>query len=249
MSDQTRRDYVFTIFQTAAALAIPARVYADAPAEVILPPGVYLPSSAHLGHALMSDDRFHPIPPGCPTDYVRPTNGPFNPLFFSAAEFPVVLRLTQLMLGEMSDVGVSRDVAEWFDLYVASADGVRQAELKLSTLHRALATAFYGSAEQHRLAKQSPGTTCQEGIKWILDAAQSRHSKQFMALDAELQKAILHSISDSVVPKPPENPGTRFFTLLKAETIRGFYTSRAGLQELNFRGNAFYARSPGCNSR
>jgi Gluconate 2-dehydrogenase subunit 3 len=249
MSNQTRRDWVLTIGQAAAALAIPSRVYADTPAEVPLPPGVYLPSADHLGHALMSADRFHSISPGCPTDYIRPTNTPFSPLFFSAAEFPVVLRLTQLLLDDISDAGVSQEVAEWFDLYVSSADGVRQAELNLSSLHRALATAFYGSAAQHHIAKPSPATTSQDGIKWILDAAQTQHSSEFMTLDAEQQKVILRSISDEVVPKQLENPGTRFFALLKAETIRGFYTSRAGLQELNFRGNAFYARSPGCNSR
>ena len=249
MSDQTRRNWVFTIGQAAAALAIPARVYADARAEVVLPPGVYVPSAAHLGDALMSDDRFRPIPSGCPTDYVRSTNEPFKPLFFSAAEFPVVLRLTQLMLGDIADSGVSQEVAEWFDLYISSADGVHQAALSLSPLHRALATAVYGSSEQQRVANATPATTCRDGLKWILDAAQAHYSKEFIALDLDRQKAVLYSISDEVAPKQPENPGTRFFTLLKVETIRGFYTSRVGLQELNFRGNAFYARSPGCNSR
>ena len=42
------------------------------------------------------------------------------------------------------------------------------------------------------------------------------------------------------------NAGTRFYDLLKAESIRGFYTSRRGLKELDFKGNSFYAESPGC---
>jgi hypothetical protein len=70
-----------------------------------------------------------------------------------------------------------------------------------------------------------------------------------MLLGVEQQTAILHSISDEANPKQSENSGTRFFALLKAETIRGFYTSGVGLKELNFKGNAFYARSPGCDSK
>ncbi len=247
MSDQTRRDWVFTIGQAAAALSIPARMYGDTPAAAGLPPGVYLPSTDHLGHALMSADRFHPIPPGCPTDYVRPANQPFKPLFFSAEEFPVVLRLTQLMLGDDAHASVSQEVAEWFDLYVSSAGDVRRAELNVDPLYRALADAYYGSAEKS--ANTDPAAVSREGVEWILAASHTQHSTPFLSLDIQQQSAILHSISDEVVPKQPENSGTRFFTLLKAQTIRGFYTSRAGLQELNFKGNAFYARSPGCNTR
>jgi hypothetical protein len=222
-------------------------MYGDAPAAAGLPPGVYLPSTDHLGHALMSAERFHPIPPGCPTDYVRPTDQPFKPLFFSAEEFPVVLRLTQLLLGDDADASVSQEVAEWFDLYVSSAGDVRRAELNLDPLYRALADAYHGSAEKS--TKTDPAAVSREGVQWILDTSRAQHSKAFLALDVEQQGAILHSISDEATAKQPENSGTRFFTLLKAQTIRGFYTSRAGLQELNFKGNAFYARSPGCNSR
>jgi hypothetical protein len=54
-------------------------------------------------------------------------------------------------------------------------------------------------------------------------------------------------ISDDRPEKGTGNEGTRFFTLIKAEVIRGYYTSKAGLEELNFRGNAFYPVPPGCS--
>jgi hypothetical protein len=250
MSDQTRRDWVLTIGQAAVAFTIPASMYGDSPNAAALPPGVYLPSTDHLSHALMSADQYHPIPPGCPTDYVRPTNEPFNRLFFSAAEFPVILRLIQLMLGDVADdARVSQEVVEWFDLHVSSAEGVHQAEMRLDPLHRALASAYYGSAGQRHFAKANPATICRDGIQWIREAAHAQHSREFMLLGVEQQTAILHSISDEANPKQSENSGTRFFALLKAETIRGFYTSGVGLKELNFKGNAFYARSPGCDSK
>jgi hypothetical protein len=34
---------------------------------------------------------------------------------------------------------------------------------------------------------------------------------------------------------------------LKPECIRGFYTSRLGMKELDYTGNSFYGQSPGCS--
>jgi hypothetical protein len=62
------------------------------------------------------------------------------------------------------------------------------------------------------------------------------------------QRQILTLVSDEGSDKHIEHPGTRFFKLMKSEAIRGFYTSRIGLTELDFKGNAFYARSPGCKT-
>src|SRR5438270_655404 len=63
------------------------------------------------------------------------------------------------------------------------------------------------------------------------------------------QLAVLDQISDQRRDNQRQNAGTQFFELMKREAIRGFYTSRAGLKELDYRGNAYYARSPGCNTR
>ena len=37
------------------------------------------------------------------------------------------------------------------------------------------------------------------------------------------------------------------YEVLRHETIRGYYTTRAGLRDLNYQGNAFYGACPGCN--
>jgi hypothetical protein len=39
-----------------------------------------------------------------------------------------------------------------------------------------------------------------------------------------------------------------FFKMLKNRTIQGFYTSRQGLKELDYKGNSFYSVCPGCNT-
>jgi gluconate 2-dehydrogenase subunit 3-like protein len=250
MIDHTRRGWLVTISQAAVGLGVAGNIPGDAAETATLPPGVYRPSTDHLSHALMSAERFHPIPPGCPTDYVRPSTGPFEPLFFSASEFSGIRRLTQLMLADTSEnAAVSQEVAEWIDLRVSSAEAVRKAAAALDPRYRDLALAYYGPARVREVENSNPANTCREGLGWLAAASQTQHSREFLALETEQQIALLDSISDQRPDRQAQNAGTRFFDLLKAETVRGFYTSRAGLKELDFKGNGFYARSPGCNSK
>ena len=238
---------MITISQATAGLGIAGKIQGQGNEAAALPPGVYAPSTDHLGHALMSAERFHPIPPGCPTDYVRPARGPFAPLYFSASEFAVVRSITQLLLGEVpGESGASQEVAEWIDLRVWSADGVREAAAGVDPLYRALAIAYFGPARVTRLETDNPAKTCREGLRWITGMTHQRYSGEFLSLGVDQQIAMMDSISDQRTDKQREDAGTRFFAFVKAETIRGYYTSRAGLRELDFKGNAFYARSPGC---
>ena len=100
-----------------------------------------------------------------------------------------------------------------------------------------------------QLENWNPANTCREGLAWLADSVQKQHSKEFLLLQPEQQIALLEAISDERPDKHDQNAGTRLFDFLKAELVRGFYTSRVGLKELDFKGNAFYARSPGCNSQ
>lgn len=252
MDERTRRSWIVTISQAAVGLGVAGKFEIEGQQTFQLPPGLYGPSSGHLGHALMSAEPFHPIPAGCPTDYIRPRNGPFTPLFFSHGAFAAIRRLVQLMLGETSttDGGSAiQEVAEWIDLQISCAAEVRAAALSLNGLPRNLATAYYGLNRIQELEKSDPGTLCREGLLWISKTARQNHGNEFLALATEQQIAILDAMSDGRAEKEAQNAGTRFFAFLKGETIRGFYTSQVGLKELDFKGNAFYARSPGCDSK
>ena len=253
MSDQTRRDWMVIIGQAAVGLELSGRTQAAVQSADQLPPGLYQPSADHLSHALMSGGQFHPIPPECPTDYIRPRSGPFNPLFFSASEFASIRRLAGLLLGEVSrsddQEGVSQEIAEWIDLRVWSGDGVREAALQMHPPYRDLAVAYYGSARVKQLESSNPENTCREGLAWVSAAAKTKYSKDFLDLEVEQQVALLRAISDERADNQAQNPGTRLFDFLKSETIKGFYTSSTGLKELDFKGNAFYAQSPGCRSK
>lgn len=248
MSGPTRRSWLVTIGGAGLGLSLGEDASAEAQPVVQLPPGLYGPSSEHLGHALMSAEPYHPIPPGCPTDYIRPRNRPFTPLFFTRDEFATIRVLVQLVLSGPSPTPgpVSQEVAQWIDLQVMSAEAVRIAAARLDGRLRVLATACYGDDRIDAIEKANPETLCRDGLKWLENAAHKSHGKNFLTLPAEQQVVILTAVSDQRTDKREQNAGTQFFAYLKTQTVRGFYTSQVGLKELDFKGNAFYARSPGC---
>jgi Gluconate 2-dehydrogenase subunit 3 len=250
MEEQTRRNWLITIGQATVGLSVAGWLPCYSADAVTLPPGVYLPSKDHLSHALMNAERYHPIPPGCPTDYVRPADASSHPLFFSEPEFREISRLVHLLLGNVSDESAPQEVARWVDLCASSATAVREALANLQPLHRTLATAYFGSTEEVRHQHGTDlGNVCREGLNWLQASAREQYSTDFLSLGEEQQLSLLRSISDEVSGQTPANAGNRFFNYLKSETIRGYYTSRAGLQELDYKGNSYYARSPGCNSQ
>jgi hypothetical protein len=249
----TRRLWILGVGETALGLGFAEVMGADASQPVALPPGLYQPVTDHLGHALESAGRFHPIPAASPTDYVKPRSGSYEPLFFSPAEFAVVRHLTELMLGERPGAGnegqanVVEEVAEWIDLRAFSSAGTRAAAASLDESHRAVRVAYQGAAAVDELETFDAQKIYRDGLAWLQHESKSRHNTEFLRIEGRAQLEILTVISDEGINKNTQTPGKRFFELIKAEVIRGFYTSQAGLKELDFKGNAFYARSPGCN--
>lgn len=218
-----------------------------------LPPGLYHPAPGHLGRALEEDSRFHSIPPGSPVDYIGPHSGPFEPQFFSPDEYRTIRRLTALILGEPSaasgkpsDGNIVNEVAEWVDLHVYSFAEVRKAAEQLSPGVVALAEAYDRARLLHRVKTSDPQKTYRDGLGWIAEESKRRHQREFIELNENQQIAILDMISDDRPNRTAENDGARFFRLLKDDIISGFYTSRTGLKELDYKGNRFYAESPGC---
>jgi len=246
----TRRTWLVTIGQAAAGASLAEQLPWLSSGYPSLPPGVYLPSRDHLSHALMSSEEFHSLPPGCPTDYVRPQSGHYTPVFFNGHDFAVIRRLIELLVGsEGEEFGELAGIAQWVDLRVGSDAAARNAWLRLNSIQRQIIVAYYGAEEARTLHTRKPEIICNDGLSWLADMTKSRHSKDFLSLSLEEQIEILSSLGDEHRTDRAENAGTRFFDYLKGETIRGFYTSKAGLKELDFKGNAYYAKSPGCNRK
>ena len=223
-----------------------------------LPPGLYQPSLDHLTHALSMDGPFVSAPAGAETEYVRPPSGPFVARSMAAKDFAVVRRLVEIILGEdLRTAGDKRDmgavasihdeVAEWIDLVITSAPAARRAAGNLSAEQRALAVAYFGSEEPVlHVENFEPERICREGLFWLGEESHRRFAKEFLEVPAARQAELVESMSELRPDKSVTNAGTRLFVFLKEEAIRGFYTSRLGLKELDYRGNSFYGESPGC---
>lgn len=227
-------------------------------ARTALPSGLYAPSFDHLRHALTNENAFLPAPSDSATEYVRPRKAPFVPQGFAEREFRFVRQLTEFILGEDlktsqakpehgAPASIYDEVAEWIDLVVASAPRVRAAARSLPAENRALAIAYFGSEEPVReLETYDSGQICREGLAWLEEESQGRFGKKFLDADVAGQTHLVQAIGDARSDKSVVNAGTRLFDFLKAECIRGFYTSRIGLKELDYKGNSFYGEPPGC---
>jgi Gluconate 2-dehydrogenase subunit 3 len=222
-----------------------------------LPPGLYDPSGDHMKHVLFRDDPFIIRPPGSETEYARPHPHPFNPAFFSHDDFQIVRRLAALMLnaqGNAASAGgiaavrteTSDEIAEWIDLVVSEAAGVREAAKRVSAQHRALAVTHYGEEAVRQLETGDPQATWREGLASLKQKSEERFGEGFVILTGSQQAEILSAYAESSPDEKIESAGTRLYRLLKNQTVEGYYTSQAGLKELDYKGNTFYAESPGC---
>lgn len=223
-----------------------------------LPPGLYSPSLDHLTQMLAANGPFVPIPPGSETQYVQPRSGPFVPQAFTPQEFPVVRRLVEIILGEDLQNSSTKlvpgapptiydEVAAWIDLVVASAPSVRALAQSLPPDQRALTVAYFDSEGPVReLETFEPERVCREGLAWLREESQRLFARAFLDVGPAAQVELVQAVSDTRPDKSAANAGTRLFDFLKAESIRGFYTSRLGLTELDYKGNSFYGQPPEC---
>ena len=238
-------------------VAAESQTASSAVGQVPLPPGLYDASADHLTHVLMRDQRFLTPPSGSETEYARPHREPFVPAFFSAEEFPVVRRLVWLSLnsstGEPAKVAVVSDatieeVAQWIDLAVSQSAAVRDRAQHLSAQHRALAVRYYGREDVEALETSDPQKIWRDGLAWLHQQSASLASKGFLGLPETQQTALLQNMipSGEEAGTEADTAGSRLGRLLKRQLIEGYYTSQAGLKELDYEGNAFHGESPGC---
>lgn len=226
--------------------------------DTALPTGLYTPSFGHLSHALSNEGAFLTAPPGAETEYVRPRMGPFVPRAFAPAEFPIIRRLTEIILGEDLNNSHSKqergappsiyeEVVEWIDLVVATAPKTRELARNLTEEQRALAVAYFGGeGPVQELEIFEPDRICREGLIWLEEESQRRFRRIFLNASSASQAELVEAISDARPDESSDHAGTRLFDFLKAECVRGFYTSRIGLEELDYKGNTFYSGPPGC---
>jgi hypothetical protein len=83
------------------------------------------------------------------------------------------------------------------------------------------------------------------GLKLLDQQSRERFGHDFLGLAANAETDLVREISRT----PPDSPLGRCYLFLRRETIRGYFTSQAGLIELDYKGNSVYGVCPGCESR
>jgi hypothetical protein len=79
----------------------------------------------------------------------------------------------------------------------------------------------------------------------LRDLSLQAHGQEFLQLTASQQLDLLTSSSTG----QPGNPLRKFFEITRAQAVRAYYTSAAGLKELDYKGNAYYGDAPGCEPK
>lgn len=89
------------------------------------------------------------------------------------------------------------------------------------------------------LASQNPelATIYTGGLGWLDHAMETHHQSTFLAAKPEQQTALLDRIAYRRNESAELGPGILFFDWARRMTIDAYYTSKAGIDELGYKGN------------
>lgn len=89
-------------------------------------------------------------------------------------------------------------------------------------------------------------TWMRTGLTWLDDECGKRFSKQFIDCDAAQRKAVLDDIAYPRRARAEMQNGVRFFTNFRNFTASGFWSSKMGVDDLQYLGNRPVATWNGC---
>jgi gluconate 2-dehydrogenase gamma chain len=85
-----------------------------------------------------------------------------------------------------------------------------------------------------------------KGLQWVNDCARKTNGSDFAKLSREQQERLLTTLAYRDHYQAGQENGQEFFKLIRRYTVMGFYTSRIGLEALDFPGLRLYSESPAC---
>ena len=153
---------------------------------------------------------------------VRVQSAGYKPVFFSAADYVTVLCMAELILPNTAVAHVAGRPVLPVDAGATDA-GVAE---------------FIDFMVSGDPALQPP---FKAGLQWLA-AACAPHA--FTALDHTRQTQLLERLAFRKNFREDEVAGQVFFAQVRRLTLMGFYTSRIGLESLDYPGLRFYAESP-----
>ena len=150
------------------------------------------------------------------TTHVHPRPANYQPQFFDTAEYRTIQTLAELIIPADDTPGATEAGVSEFIDFMA-AHGDRNLQEPMRT-----------------------------GLQWLNRAAKGAGGKPFIDLSPEQQTQILKAVAYKSASISTDPAGPAFFQLIRRYTVMGYYTSRVGLQSLNYPGLQFYSQSPEC---
>jgi hypothetical protein len=145
-----------------------------------------------------------------------PRTANYQPSYFSASEYRTIDVLTGLIIPQDQSPGAQEAGVSEFIDFLAA----------------------HGEAEI-----QQP---MRNGLKWLDATAKKSYGASFTGLSPDRQIEILKRVAYRNRAVPGDREGQTFFRLIRRYTVMGYYTSRAGLSELDYPGLQLYSQSPAC---
>jgi hypothetical protein len=94
--------------------------------------------------------------------------------------------------------------------------------------------------------QESRQTAMRGGLAWIDLECHRRYDKTFLGCSAAERTAVLDDISWPDRARPEMSHGVAFFNSFRDLTATGFWTSKMGIEDLQYMGNTFVAEWDGC---
>jgi hypothetical protein len=89
-------------------------------------------------------------------------------------------------------------------------------------------------------------TAMRGGLAWLDVECQKRFDKKFLDCSAPERTAVLDDIAWPQRVKPALSHGAAFFSSFRDLTATGFWTTKMGIDDLQYLGNKYVARWTGC---
>lgn len=84
------------------------------------------------------------------------------------------------------------------------------------------------------------------GLAWLNAFAVENSGSAFLSFTTHQQDALLRKLAYRSEMSPTQLEGQEFFAMVRRYTVIGYYTSRIGLESLDYPGLRLYSRSPEC---
>ena len=94
--------------------------------------------------------------------------------------------------------------------------------------------------------RENMRTWMRTGLAWLDDECQRRFTKSFVDCDAAQRTAVLDDIAWPRRARPEMQAGVRFFNNFRNFTASGFWSSKMGVDDLQYLGNRPMAQWNGC---